>query len=138
MTYVKKETNFHYQIFKTCEKINLSLKAWLFTMWLYHHCYEVHHLYYEGNAFVNSKQKHLIYQLSKISMIRTCISLQARSEANVRVMEDQISDFKIRVEEHVRSVNDLTIIRNKLVSESSDSSHRLEDAENKVNFRILV
>ena len=59
---------------------------------------------------------------------------KARSDANVRVMEDQISDFKIRVEEHVRNINDLTIIRNKLVSETSDSSHRLEDAENKVSL----
>lgn len=47
-------------------------------------------------------------------------------------MEEQVSDFKIRVEEHVRSINELTIIKNKLVNESSDSSHRLEDAENKV------
>ena len=47
-------------------------------------------------------------------------------------MEDQISDYKMRVEEHVRSINELTISKNKLASESSDNAQRLEDAESKV------
>ena len=49
-------------------------------------------------------------------------------------MEDQVSDFKMRVEEHVRSINDLTIVKNKLNSESADNAQRLEDAENKVGY----
>jgi len=47
-------------------------------------------------------------------------------------MEEQLSDFKMRVEEHVRSINDLTIVKNKLTSETSDNAQRLEEAENKV------
>ena len=53
-------------------------------------------------------------------------------------MEEQVTDFKLRVEEHIRNVNELTIIKNKLVSESSDSSHRLEDAENKVELDLYL
>lgn len=49
-------------------------------------------------------------------------------------MEDHVSDFKNRVEEHVRTINELTIIKNKLSSETSDTSQRLEEAENKVRL----
>ena len=48
-----------------------------------------------------------------------------------------MTDYKLRVEEHVRSINELTITKNKLISESTDSSHRLEDAENKVTYLLL-
>nr|XP_009857904.2 myosin-16 [Ciona intestinalis] len=59
--------------------------------------------------------------------------LKARSEANVRVMEEQVTDYKFKVEENIRIVNELTIIKNKLTSESMESSHQLEEAESKVS-----
>merc|ERR1719322_2141715 len=48
-------------------------------------------------------------------------------------MEEQITDFRIKVEENVRTINELTIIKNKLQSESADNMHLLEEAENKVS-----
>ena len=53
-------------------------------------------------------------------------------------MEEQVTDFKMRVEEHVRSINELTIYKNKISSESSENAQRLEDAENKVSHDFIV
>lgn len=47
-------------------------------------------------------------------------------------MEEHVTDFKMRSEENVRHINELTIIKNKLSSENSDTNHMLEDAESKV------
>uniref|UniRef100_H2Z1P7 Myosin motor domain-containing protein n=1 Tax=Ciona savignyi TaxID=51511 RepID=H2Z1P7_CIOSA len=71
-------------------------------------------------------------QLEEISKVK------ARAEANVRVMEEQVTDYKFRVEEHVRMVNELTIIKNKLTSETTESAHQLEEAENKVSGHFKI
>ena len=52
-------------------------------------------------------------------------------------MEEQLTDYKMRVEEQVRSVNELTIAKNKLSSQSSENAQRLEEAENKV-FQLVL
>jgi len=50
-------------------------------------------------------------------------------------MEEQVSDFKLRVEENVRHINELNIVKNKLTSENTETSHMLEEAESKVRCR---
>lgn len=49
-------------------------------------------------------------------------------------MEEQSVDLKVRIEEHTRSVTELTSIRTKLTNENIDISHQLEDAESKVKI----
>ena len=65
-------------------------------------------------------------QLEEVSKVKM------RSEANVRVMEEQLGDFRVKSEENVRLINELTLIKNKLQTESSDNTQFLEEAENKV------
>ena len=65
-------------------------------------------------------------QLEEVSKVKI------RAEANVRVMDEQIADFRVKVEENGRLINDLTITKNKLQSESVESMQLLEEAESKV------
>jgi len=66
------------------------------------------------------------------SQLEEITKIKIRSEANVRVLEEQYSDSRIKIEENSRLINELTISKNKLQSETAENMQLLEEAENKV------
>lgn len=59
-------------------------------------------------------------------------TLQSRAESNCRSLEDQVTDSKVRIEEHIRTIHEFTSAKSRLANENMDISHQLEEAENKV------
>ena len=52
-------------------------------------------------------------------------------------MEEQYSDSRIKIEENSRLINELTISKNKLQSETAENMQLLEEAENKVYYKLV-